>query len=126
MKAVAGAFNKQKALLGAFSFIEKLCHWFVDSSNLRCLVQGKLLSKRGRQDPVKMKMIETSEVDIEEVRMPTPSSAAASVSGLPVVDRKFPAFERRDSREAAAGDTEAADVWQLPASSASTPRTTPR
>ena len=90
------------------------------------MVQGKLLSKRGRQDPVKMKMIETSEVDIEEVRMPTPSSAAPSASGLPVVDRKFPAFERRDSREAAAGDTEAADVWQLPASSASTPRTTPR
>ena len=114
---------KVKAQVGAFSVIVKLC---IGLLTAYFVVQGKLLSKRGRQDPVKMKMIETSEVDIEEVRMPTPSSAAPSVSGLPVVDRKFPAFERRDSREAAAGDTEAADVWQLPASSASTPRTTPR
>jgi len=90
-------------------------------------IKGKLLNKRQRKDPVKMKMIETSETDIEELTVPTPSS------GLPVVDQSpsmhqsgiKSAFVKRDSRDELQLEKETSqDLWHVAgqSSTSSTPR----
>ena len=95
-----------------------LCICIVCTSND---LQGKLLSRRSRQDPVKMKMIETSETDIEEMAIPSPSSRCLPVM---VQHGSRSAFEKRNSKEDPLPDHQdgSHDVWQLPGSSSSTPR----
>ena len=82
-------------------------------------MKGKLLNKRQRLGPAKVKMIETKENEIEEMTMTSRSLPAVQSPGGRRETKSAFVPEKSDSLERG---LESSEIWDIPGSNSVTPR----